>query len=187
MEDVQNVEVVEEKVEEASKVTFSKEQQEHINKLISQQRSKAVEDYQKKQEQEKSEAKKLAKMNDAEKHQHELDKINAEKKELADRLARFEMEKVATKILNDSEIAVSDDVLNFVIRDTAEHTEQSINSFIGLVNSLADKKVDSMLKGKSPKRVESSTNGMTKSQIMAISDRNERQRLISENIELFTN
>ena len=182
MEELQNTNVEEtEKEQKASKVTFSEEQQEHINKLISQQRSKAVEEFQKKQ----SEAEKLAKMSDNDKNKYELDKITKENQELADKVARFEMEKVATKILNDSDIPISDEVLELVIKGDAETTKSAINALVGLVNTFADRKVDSMLIGKSPKRVENTGNVLTKQQIMAIPDRTKRQELIEQNIDLF--
>ena len=69
---------VQEESKEPVKVEFTKEQQDHINKLISQQRSKAIDEFRKTEDEKKSESKRLSKMNETEKLQYQLDKLTVE-------------------------------------------------------------------------------------------------------------
>ena len=129
----------EQTTEQASdKVEFNEVQQKHINKLIAQQRSKAVEDFKKQQENEKSEAKKLSKMNDNEKLQYEFEKMKAELEEAKTVKARYEMEKVATSILNEHKLPVNEQVLSFVVKADAEQTQEAIKTLSKLVNDTAE-------------------------------------------------
>ena len=143
----------EQTTEQASdKVEFNEVQQKHINKLIAQQRSKAVEDFKKQQENEKSEAKKLSKMNDNEKLQYEFEKIKAELEEAKSVKARYEMEKVATSILNEHNLPVNEQVLGFVVKADAEQTQEAIKTLSKLVNDTAEALLKERNKGNIPTR-----------------------------------
>lgn len=143
----------EQTTEQASdKVEFNEVQQKHINKLIAQQRSKAVEDFKKQQENEKSEAKKLSKMNDNEKLQYEFEKIKAELEEAKSVKARYEMEKVATSILNEHNLPVNEQVLSFVVKADAEQTQEAIKTLSQLVNDTAEALLKERNKGNIPTR-----------------------------------
>ena len=143
----------EQTTEQASdKVEFNEVQQKHINKLIAQQRSKAVEDFKKQQENEKSEAKKLSKMNDNEKLQYEFEKIKAELEEAKTVKARYEMEKVATSILNEHNLPVNEQVLGFVVKADAEQTQEAIKTLSKLVNDTAEALLKERNKGNIPTR-----------------------------------
>lgn len=143
----------EQTTEQASdKVEFNEVQQKHINKLIAQQRSKAVEDFKKQQENEKSEAKKLSKMNDNEKLQYEFEKIKAELEEAKTVKARYEMEKVATSILNEHNLPVNEQVLGFVVKADAEQTQEAIKTLSKLVNDTAEALLKERNKGNVPTR-----------------------------------
>lgn len=143
----------EQTTEQASdKVEFNGVQQKHINKLIAQQRSKAVEDFKKQQENEKSEAKKLSKMNDNEKLQYEFEKIKAELEEAKSVKARYEMEKVATSILNEHNLPVNEQVLGFVVKADAEQTQEAIKTLSKLVNDTAEALLKERNKGNIPTR-----------------------------------
>lgn len=143
----------EQTTEQASdKVEFNEVQQKHINKLIAQQRSKAVEDFKKQQENEKSEAKKLSKMNDNEKLQYEFEKMKAELEEAKTVKARYEMEKVATSILNEHKLPVNEQVLSFVVKADAEQTQEAIKTLSQLVNDTAEALLKERNKGNIPTR-----------------------------------
>lgn len=143
----------EQTTEQASdKVEFNEVQQKHINKLIAQQRSKAVEDFKKQQENEKSEAKKLSKMNDNEKLQYEFEKMKAELEEAKTVKARYEMEKVATSILNEHNLPVNEQVLSFVVKADAEQTQEAIKTLSQLVNDTAEALLKERNKGNIPTR-----------------------------------
>ncbi|HEM6189604.1 TPA: DUF4355 domain-containing protein [Streptococcus suis] len=137
------------------------------------------------QEKAESEAKKLAKMNAEQKAEYEARKQADYIAELEARINRSGLEKEASKMLAESGLVADDKILGFVVKDTAEATQDAVESFSALVNDLADKKVSEMLKGKTPKKVEQSTSGgITKEQFnrMGYKDRNE---LLQNDPELY--
>ena len=134
----QPTEAVKETKEASTKVEFTEAQQEHINKLISQQRSKAIEEFKKSEDEKKNEAKKLGKMNENEKLQYELNKIKAELEKANEVKARYEMERVATDILSENNLPTNKQVLDFVVRADAEQTQDAIKTLSKLVNDTAE-------------------------------------------------
>ena len=136
----------------ASKVEFTSEQQAHIDKLISQQRSKAVEEFKKTEEEKKSEAKKLGKMNENEKLQYENEKLKQELEQAKTVKARYEMERVATEILNENNLPSNKQVLDFVVRADAEETQEAIKVLSKLVNDTAEQLLKERNKGEIPTR-----------------------------------
>ena len=148
----QPTEAVKETKEASTKVEFTEAQQEHINKLISQQRSKAIEEFKKSEDEKKSEAKKLGKMNENEKLQYELDKIKAELEKANEVKARYEMERVATDILSENNLPANKQVLDFVVRADAEQTQEAIKVLSKLVNDTAEKLLKDRNKGEVPTR-----------------------------------
>lgn len=138
-----------EQSKEPVKVEFTKEQQDHINKLISQQRSKAVDEFKKAEEEKKSESKRLSKMNENEKLQYRLDKLTAELEEAKAFKERYEMEKVATEILNENNLPSNKQILDFVVRSDAEQTQDAIKTLSKLVNDT----VEAILKEKNKSEI----------------------------------
>lgn len=129
---------VQEEVKEPVKVEFTKEQQDHINKLISQQRSKAIDEFKKVEEEKKSESKRLSKMNENEQLKYKLEKITAQLEEANAVKERYEMEKVATEILNENNLPSNKQILDFVVRSDAEQTQNAIKTLSKLVNDTAE-------------------------------------------------
>lgn len=129
---------VQEESKEPVKVEFTKEQQQHINKLISQQRSKAIDEFKKAEEEKKSEAKKLSKMNDYEKLQYDFEKVKVELEKAKAFKERYEMEKVATEILNENNLPSNKQILDFVVRSDAEQTQDAIKTLSKLVNDTVE-------------------------------------------------
>ncbi len=129
---------VQEESKEPVKVEFTKEQQDHINKLISQQRSKAVDEFKKVEEEKKSESKRLSKMNENEQLKYQLDKVTAELEKANAVKERYEMEKVATEILNENNLPSNKQILDFVVRSDAEQTQDAIKVLSKLVNDTAE-------------------------------------------------
>lgn len=148
----QPTEAVKETKEASTKVEFTEAQQEHINKLISQQRSKAIEEFKKSEDEKKNEAKKLGKMNENEKLQYELGKIKAELEKAKEVTARYEMEKVATDILSEHNLPSNKQVLDFVVRADAEQTQEAIKVLSKLVNDTAEQLLKDRNKGEVPTR-----------------------------------
>lgn len=129
---------VQEESKEPVKVEFTKEQQDHINKLISQQRSKAIDEFRKTEDEKKSESKRLSKMNETEKLQYQLDKLTVELEKANAVKERYEMEKVATDILNENNLPSNKQILDFVVRSDAEQTRDAIKTLSKLVNDTAE-------------------------------------------------
>lgn len=188
-EEIKN-EVVEEVTEEASaqeeqetaEKTFT---QAELDAIIQKEKAKAKRSAEKEYQAKMDEAEKLRKMNADEKAKYEAEKQAAYIAELEAKINRSGLEKEASKMLSESGIAASDEILAFVVKDSAESTQEAVNGFAELVNQLADNKVKEMLKGKTPRKVEQSTTGaITKEQFdrMGYKDRNE---LLQSNPELY--
>ena len=140
-------------------------------------------EWQKKKDKEVSEAQRLAKMTEEEKS---AENLKALEKRLADyekREARNEMTKQARAILLSENVNVSDELVSLLVADNAETTKASVENFVKLHKAEVEKAVKEALKSETPRK--GGTSGMTKEQIMAVTNRVERQRLISENMHLF--
>lgn len=130
-----------------------------------------------------SEAERLGKMT-AEEKANERIKALEEKLAAADReKARAAMTKEARAILQGANIVVNDELLSNLVADDADTTKASVENFITLFNDAVEKRVKETYRGETPKKGGAPT--LTKEQILAVQNRAERQRLISENIHLF--
>ena len=171
----ENVDTVQEEKHER---TFTRAE---IGKILSAERSK----WEAEQEAKENEAKKLRQMNEAQKAEYEQKKQRAYIAELEAKINRSGLEREASKMLSEGGIAVDDKILGLVVKDTAESTQEAVESFVALVNELADKKVSEKLKGKTPKKMEDTSAGeITKEQFnrMGYQSRNE---LLQNNPELY--
>lgn len=152
---------------------------EDVNKLL----NKKFAEWQKKKEGEISEAQKLAEMNAQQQAEYQRDKLQKELDELKQKDALAEMSKTARKMLSDSGVSVSDELLSVLVTADAEKTKNAVNSFADLFKTAVKNAVAAELK--SPPPTTGTGSGITKEQIMAIKDRAARQKAINENIELF--
>ncbi|MFS9235446.1 DUF4355 domain-containing protein [Streptococcus sanguinis] len=183
-------EVVEEVIEEAStqeqaETTEKTFTQAELDEIVKKEKAKAKRSAEKEYQAKIDEAERLRKMNADEKAEYEAKKQAAYIAELEAKINRSGLEKEASKMLSESGIAASDEILALVVKDSAESTQEAVNGFAELVNQLADNKVKEMLKGKTPRKVEQSTAGaITKEQFdrMGYKDRNE---LLQSNPELY--
>lgn len=152
---------------------------EDVNRLLNQKFA----EWQKKKENEISEAQKLAEMNAQERAEHERDQLKKQLEELNKKNTLSEMSATARKMLADSGINVQDELLKLLVTADADKTKNAVASFTELFNNAVKNAVASQLKSPAPK---TSTGGnVTKAQIMEIKDRAARQKAINENIELF--
>ncbi len=131
------------------------------------------------------EAEKLAKMTADQKREYELEKLQRENEELKQAQTRYELGKEATKILAESNITATDEILDFVVREDADKTSEAVKAFSDLVDRISDDRMKEKLKGKSPKKQQGTNTGVTKESIMAIKDGAERIKAIQENSHLF--
>lgn len=130
------------------------------------------------------EAEKLAKMNEQEKQQYEFEKTQRELEEMKKQLNRYELGKEATRILAEKGIVANDTILDLVVRDNAEQTNESVTAFVELLTDLVDQQVKEKLKGNAPRK-QTGVTGITKQDILNIKDSAERIRAIQENQHLF--
>lgn len=168
--------------EQATEKTFTQSQ---LDEIIRKEKAKAKRSAEKEYQDKMDEAEKLRQMNESQKAEYEQEKQRAYIAELEAKINRSGLEREASKMLSEGGIAVDDKILALVIKDTAESTQEAVESFVALVNDLADKKVGEKLKGKTPKKMEDvSDGGITKEQFnkMGYQSRNE---LLQNNPELY--
>ena len=182
--------VVEPEIEQASgqeeeKTTEKTFTQSQLDEIIQKEKAKAKRSAEKEYQAKMDEAEKLRKMNEVQKAEYEQEKQRAYIAELEAKINRSGLEREASKMLSEGGIVVDDKILSIVVKDTAESTQEAVESFVALVNELADKKVGEKLKGKTPKKMEDTSAGeITKEQFnrMGYQSRNE---LLRNNPELY--
>lgn len=182
--------VVEPEIEQASgqeeeKTTEKTFTQSQLDEIIQKEKAKAKRSAEKEYQAKMDEAEKLRKMNEVQKAEYEQEKQRAYIAELEAKINRSGLEREASKMLSEGGIVVDDKILGIVVKDTAESTQEAVESFVALVNDLADKKVGEKLKGKTPKKMEDTSAGeITKEQFnkMGYQSRNE---LLRNNPELY--
>lgn len=170
-----------EEVEDTQK-TFT---QSEVDELIKKRLAKQEKSFDKRMQEKLDEAEKLRQMNETQKAEYEQEKQRAYIAELEAKINRSGLEREASKMLSEGGIVADDKILGIVVKDTAERTQEAVESFVALVNELADKKVGEKLKGKTPKKMEDTTAGeITKEQFnkMGYQSRNE---LLQNNPELY--
>ena len=170
-----------ETVEDAPK-TFT---QSEVDELIKKRLAKQEKSFDKRMQEKLDEAEKLRAMNESQKAEYEQEKQRAYIAELEAKINRSGLEREASKMLSEGGVVVDDKILGLVVKDTAEATQEAVESFVALVNDLADKKVGEKLKGKTPKKMEDTSAGeITKEQFnkMGYKSRNE---LLRNNPELY--
>lgn len=159
--------------------------QSEVDELIKKRLAKQEKSFDKRMQEKLDEAEKLRQMNETQKAEYEQEKQRAYIAELEAKINRSGLEREASKMLSEGGIVTDDKILGLVVKDTAEATQEAVESFVALVNELADKKVGEKLKGKTPKKMEDTTAGeITKEQFnkMGYQSRNE---LLQNNPELY--
>ena len=167
---------------ESTEKTFT---QSEVDDLIKKRLAKQEKSFDKRMQEKLDEAEKLRQMNEAQKAEYEQEKQKAYIAELEAKINRSGLEREASKMLSEGGIAVDDKILGLVVKDTADSTQEAVESFVALVNELADKKVSEKLKGKTPKKMEDTSAGeITKEQFkkMGVRSRNE---LLERDPELY--
>lgn len=184
-EETQTVETVEEQKVPAEPAPQPQDEKKYTDADVDAIIDKKFAKWKSEQEAKENEAKKLRQMNEAQKAEYEQEKQRAYIAELEAKINRSGLEREASKMLSEGGIAVDDKILGLVVKDTAESTQEAVESFVALVNELADKKVSEKLKGKTPKKMEDTAAGeITKEQFnrMGYQSRNE---LLQNNPELY--
>lgn len=164
---------------DAEKETEKTFTQDEVNKIVQDRLAKEKAKNEKAQE----EAKKLAKMNAEQKNQYMVEQLQKELEEYKNKEAKNDMIKEANSMLKDNDITLPDEVVAMLIGDNAEDTKVCVDSFSKAFKTAVERAVNEKLKGKTPKQ--KSVAGITREDILSVKDRQERQRLIEENEELF--
>lgn len=167
---------------ETTEKTFT---QAELDEIVQKRVAKAERRFDRKLQEQLDEAEKLRNMNEVQKAQYEKDKQDQEIADLKAQLKRRDLESEAVKVLSEKGIVADEAVLGIVVKDDAEQTLEAINQFEATINTIVDKRLQDMLKGETPKRVETGTAGaITKEQFdrMGYEDRNQ---LIQSNPELY--
>jgi hypothetical protein len=106
--------------------------------------------------------------------------------ELTTQHIKTELRAKASDILNSNGIKPNDKMLDILVADNAETTHDNIKAFTDLLKTQAVDIVKVQMKGSTPVSTTANvTKTVTKAEIMAIKDVNERQKLIAENLHLF--
>ena len=183
-----NTEVVEtEKVDnpeatEADK-TFTQDELDHIvQERVKRAVAKAQKDAEDKIKQAQSEGERLAKLTKDERAKEEeakrLADLEAREKAIAVKELRIETQ----SLLSDEGLPI--EFLDVVMADTAESVKDNIASIRKVFDEAVEKRVNERLTQDKPRRG-ATAGAMSKAEIMAVKDVNERQKLIAENLELF--
>ena len=126
-------------------------------------------------------------MSAEEKTQERMNALEAKLHEYEVKETRNEMMTQARNLLHDKGFSVNDGIIASLISDNADTTKANVESFVALMKSEIEKGVNDKLKGSgaasTPKK--GSASGMTAEQILSVTKRDERQRLINENMHLF--
>ena len=138
-----------------------------------------------KEEKLRDEAIRLQSMSDEEKRDHEFKQLQQELADLKNERALSAMAKTARGLLADRHINVSDELINNLISTDAEATKSAVDSFADAFEKAVQAAVAERLKGKAP-TAGSTGKKITKEEIMKVQDRRERQKLINEHMDLFT-
>ncbi len=161
----------------------SKPQAKYTDEDVDKMFNRKFAEWQKQQAKAVSEAERLSKMTAEEKANERINELDAKLREYEAREARAAMTKQARAILQDKNINVSDELLANLIAEDAVSTKKSVESFVSLFQAAVEKAVKEAYKGETPKK--GGAAALTKEQIMSVTNRAERQKLIQENIHLF--
>ena len=140
-------------------------------------------EWQAKKDQEINEAQKLAEMNEQQKSDYKLQKLQKELDEYKNRETLSEMAKTARSILSEHNINIPDELVSVLVTTDADTTSENVKAFAKAFQSAVSQAVDSKISHREPRTGGSKT--VTKNDIMAIKDTATRQKAIAENIELF--
>lgn len=160
--------------------------QAELNHIVQERVQRAVANAEKEAEdkikQAQSEGERLAKMTKDERAKEEeakrLADIEAREKAIAVKELRIETQ----SLLSDEGLPI--EFLDVVMADTAEAVKDNIASVRKVFDEAVEKRVNERLTQDKPRRG-ATAGAMSKAEIMAVKDVNERQKLIAENLELF--
>lgn len=128
--------------------------------------------------------KSIKELSDEDKAKQKEDAKDRRIKELEDRLARNEALKQTKQVFEESDIQVSDDVLDMVVVNDNKKTVANVQAITNFIEKIKGDTRKELLAGKTPRTTGVKTK-MTKEQIRSIKDTAERQKAMRDNWSLF--
>lgn len=188
-EEIKETEVVEEVEQEEVDTQETTEQQQEEKKYTQEELEEIIKARvareKKATEKAVEEAAKLAKMNEEEKREFEYEKLQEELAELKRKDAYYGLSKEASNMLSEHDIHADENLLELVVKTTAEDTQTAVNAFVELINAKVEEGVQKALSGRTPKANVNANQAVTKESIMGIKDATERIKAIQANPQLF--
>ncbi|MBQ8514636.1 MAG: DUF4355 domain-containing protein [Ruminococcus sp.] len=145
----------------------------------------ALKSFSQQQDAAKSEAEKLAGMNEQQRAEYQRDSYKDELDKLRAQVALGEMQKTARSILAQQNIHLPDPLLAALVAADAETTKANVDAFAAMYTQAVEEGVKARLKGAPPKTGKTTGARMTKEQILAIKNDDERLKAIQANMDLF--
>lgn len=140
--------------------------------------------YARQQEQARSEAEKLAGMNESEKIVYERDQYKTELENLKNQVTLAQMQGTARAILAEKNIHAPDELIAMIVTADAETTKSNVATFAEMYTKAVEDGIRERMKSGTP-RTGTVKSSMTKEQILAIKDNKARIQAINDNMQLF--
>ena len=145
---------------------------------------KMLQDFTAKQQAQQSEAEKLAGMNGTQRLEYERDSYKDKLAQLQKQMNLAQMQDTARGMLAEKNIHAADGLLAAIVTEDAETTKKNVEQFAQLFSDAVEAAVKERLRSSTPK-TGTPAGKMTKEQIFAIADADERIEAIRSNMDLF--
>lgn len=144
----------------------------------------ALRDFAQQQQAQQTEAEKLAGMNGTQRLEYERDSYKNQLEQLQKQMNLSQMQAAARSMLAEKHIHAADGLICAIVTEDAETTKKNVEDFAKMFTNAVEAAVKERLKSDTP-RTGVPAGKMTKEQIFAISDAEQRIDAIRKNIDLF--
>lgn len=144
----------------------------------------ALRDFAQQQQAQQTEAEKLAGMNGTQRLEYERDSYKNQLEQLQKQMNLSQMQAAARSMLAEKHIHAADGLICAIVTEDAETTKKNVEDFAKMFTDAVEDAVKERLKSDTP-RTGVPAGKMTKEQIFAISDAEQRIDAIRKNIDLF--
>lgn len=144
----------------------------------------ALRDFAQQQQAQQTEAEKLAGMNGTQRLEYERDNYKNQLEQLQKQMNLSQMQAAARSMLAEKHIHAADGLICAIVTEDAETTKKNVEDFAKMFTDAVEAAVKERLKSDTP-RTGVPAGKMTKEQIFAISDAEQRIDAIRKNIDLF--
>ena len=144
----------------------------------------ALRDFAQQQQAQQTEAEKLAGMNGTQRLEYERDSYKNQLEQLQKQMNLSQMQAAARSMLAEKHIHAADGLICAIVTEDAETTKKNVEDFAKMFTDAVEAAVKERLKSDTP-RTGVPAGKMTKEQIFAISDAEQRIDAIRKNIDVF--